>query len=296
MKKIIFTALLAFSLLSLAACGGGDSEVVVKTDAGDVTKDEFYEELKTKYGDEVLTELVTMTVLADKYEVSDEEIDAEIDSIKEQVGDDFEQTLAAQNLTEEDLRTDIENGLLQEAAMTEDIEVSDEEIKNHFDRLGYQIEAQHILLTDEDLAKEVAKKAQDGDDFAKLAEKYSTDEENAKEGGELPAFGAGEMTPEFEDAAFDMKEDEISDPIESDFGFHIIKLNKKEKTDEDIGKLEDQEDQIRRDIAATKIDQTQAMEKISKMMEDAGIDVKDKEFEGLFDAPEAPEAPEAPAE
>ena len=286
MKKIILSALLAVSLIGLSACGGGSSEAVVKTDAGDITKEEFYQELKTKYGDEVLTELVTMTVLDDKYDVSDDEIDAELESIKEQIGDDFEQTLAAQNLTEEDLRDDIESGLLQEAAMTEDIEVTDEEVETYFENQGYQIEAQHILLTDEELAEKVAKEAQDDGDFAKLAEKYSTDEENAKEGGELPPFGVGEMTPAFEEAVFAMDEGEISDPVQSDFGFHIIKLNKKEETDEDFGDLEDQEEQIRRDIATSKIDQTEAMEKISNLMEEAEIEVKDEQFEGLFDAPE----------
>lgn len=286
MKKIILSALLAVGLIGLTACGGGNSEAVVKTDAGDITKEEFYQELKTKYGDEVLTELVTMTVLDDKYDVSEDEIDAELESIKEQIGDDFEQTLAAQNLTEEDLRDDIENGLLQEAAMTEDIEVTDEEVETYFENQGYQIEAQHILLTDEELAEKVAKEAQDDGDFAKLAEKYSTDEENAKEGGELPPFGVGEMTPAFEEAVFAMDEGEISDPVQSDFGFHIIKLNKKEETDEDFGDLEDQEEQIRRDIATSKIDQTEAMEKISNLMEEAEIDVKDEQFEGLFDAPE----------
>ena len=286
MKKIILSALLAVGLIGLTACGGGNSEAVVKTDAGDITKEEFYQELKTKYGDEVLTELVTMAVLDDKYDVSEDEIDAELESIKEQIGDDFEQTLAAQNLTEEDLRDDIENGLLQEAAMTEDIEVTDEEVETYFENQGYQIEAQHILLTDEELAEKVAKEAQDDGDFAKLAEKYSTDEENAKEGGELPPFGVGEMTPAFEEAVFAMDEGEISDPVQSDFGFHIIKLNKKEETDEDFGDLEDQEEQIRRDIATSKIDQTEAMEKISNLMEEAEIDVKDEQFEGLFDAPE----------
>lgn len=291
MKKIVIGTALTFSLLGLTACGSnGDSEVVVETSAGNVTKDEFYEELKDKYGQEVLTELVTMTVLADKYEVSDEQIDAELDNIKEQVGDNFEETLAAQNITEDDLRTDIKSGLLQEAAITEDIEVTDEEIEKHFNRQNKQIEAQHILVADEKLAKKVAKEAKDGKDFAKLADKYSTDEQNAKTGGELPPFGVGEMAPEFENAAFEMKEGDISDPVKSDFGFHIIKLNKINELDEDKGKLEDQKDQIRREIATNKVDQNAAMEKLSKLMEDTEIKVKDKDFEGLFDAPEQPEA------
>src|SRR5699024_9118970 len=145
LKKIILSALLAVGLIGLTDCGGGNSEAVVKTDAGDITKEEFYQELKTKYGDEVLTELVTITVLDDKYNDNEYEIEVEIKNIKKQIGDDFEQTLAAQNLTEEDLRDDIENGLLQEAAMTEDIEVTDEEVETYFENQGYQIEAQHIL-------------------------------------------------------------------------------------------------------------------------------------------------------
>src|SRR5699024_5746634 len=147
-------------------------------------------------------------------------------------------TLVVHHLTEADLTDDIENGLLQEAEMTEDIEVPYEEVETYFENQGYQVEAQHILLTDKELAEKVAKEDQDDRDFVKLAEKYSTDEENAKEGGELPPFGVGEMTPAFEEAVFAMDEGEISDPVQSDFGFHIIKLNKKEETDEDFGDLE----------------------------------------------------------
>lgn len=293
---MIISGTLAIGLLGLTACGGGDSKAVVETSAGDITKEEFYEELKDKHGEEVLTELVTMTVLNDKYEVDEKQVDAELENIKEQVGDDFEQTLAAQNITEDDLRKDIKNGLLQEAAITEDIEVTDEEIETYFERQKYQIEAQHILVTDEELAKKVAKEAKDGKDFDKLAEKYSTDEQNAKDGGNLPPFGVGEMAPEFENAVFEMKEGKTSDPVQSDFGFHIIKLNKKTESDEDFGKLEDQKDEIRREIASNKIDQTAAMEKLSKLMDETDIKVKIKEFEGLFEAPEEAPVEEAPAE
>src|SRR5699024_7595241 len=88
--------------------------------------------------------------------------------------------------------------------------------------------------------------------FYLMMKKYTKNEEKAKERGELPPFGVGEMTPAFEESVFEMEEVEISDPVQSDFGFQIIKLNKKEETDEDFGDLEDQEEQIRRDIATSK--------------------------------------------
>src|SRR5690625_6598495 len=89
-----------------------------------------------------------------------------------------------------------------------------------------EIKAQHIVVEDEDTAKEVKEKLDDGEDFAKLAEEYSTDESNKDDGGKLGYFSVGEMDPAFEDAAYGMKKGEVSDPVQSQFGFHIIKDRK----------------------------------------------------------------------
>lgn len=298
MKKIIIASTLTLGLFGLSACGdsaSSDPDVVVETSAGDVTKDEFYNELKDAHGAEVLSTLVTMKILEDKYEVSDERIDEEMKNIEEQVGDNFKETLEAQGLTEDDLRRDIKNGLLQEAAITDGVEVSDEEIEQYFDRQKYSIEAQHVLVSDKKLADKVYKEAQDEKDFSKLAEKYSTDEQSAMEGGELPPFSAGEMVSEFEDAVFSMKEGEISKPVESEHGFHVIKLIKKTEKDEDFGKLEDSKEEIRREIAQSKVDQEEAVEKLGNIMKDTDIKVKIKQFEDLFQVDEA-EAPEVQEE
>lgn len=76
-------------------------------------------------------------------------------------------------------------------------------------------------------AYEIYEKAKAGEDFAKLAEQFSDDSQSAAKGGELPAFGSGtttRMIPVFEDAAFALKNNgDISEPIKSDYGYHIIK-------------------------------------------------------------------------
>lgn len=288
MKKLMVAASLTIGLVGLTACGsGGNSETVVETSAGNITKEQFYEELKNLNGAEVLKEMITLTVLEDKYEVSDERVDEELATIKEQVGDDFEEILEMQGLTEESLKQDIKNGLLQEAAMTEGIEVSDEEIKNYYERMKTEIEARHILVEDEETANEVKKKLDKGGDFAKLAKEYSTDG-SAEEGGELGFFTVGTMVPEFEEEAFTIEIGKISEPVQSDFGFHIIEVTDKKETEEDIGTLEENEDDIRRSIMESKVNPEEAMENINKLIEDTKINIKIDELKDIFEEPSMP--------
>lgn len=98
-----------------------------------------------------------------------------------------------------------------------------------------QVRASHILLKTEGKddaavkakAEEILKEARGGADFAELAKKYSEDDSNAKNGGDLDYFGRGRMVPEFDTAAFAMQPGQISDVIKTQFGYHIIKLTDK---------------------------------------------------------------------
>ena len=95
-----------------------------------------------------------------------------------------------------------------------------------------QIRASHILLKTEGkdeaavkaAAEDLLKQARAGADFAELARKHSEDEASAKNGGDLDYFGRGQMVPEFDLVAFGMESGQMSDPVKTQFGYHIIKV------------------------------------------------------------------------
>jgi peptidyl-prolyl cis-trans isomerase C len=110
--------------------------------------------------------------------------------------------------------------------------ISDADLKKFYDenkdkfKSGDQIKASHILVKEEKTAQEIAAKLKSGGSFEELAKQSSIDSAAAK-GGDLGWFGKGSMLPEFEKAAFALKEGDISGVVKTKFGYHIIKLTGK---------------------------------------------------------------------
>ncbi len=87
-----------------------------------------------------------------------------------------------------------------------------------------EVQARHILVETEELAKELKKKLAEGGDFAALAKEHSKDPGTKDDGGMLGYFSAGQMVPQFEQAAFAVQKGQVSDPVKSQFGWHLIKV------------------------------------------------------------------------
>lgn len=85
-----------------------------------------------------------------------------------------------------------------------------------------ELRASHILVKDKSLAEDIAKRAKGGESFAALAKKYSTCPSKSK-GGDLGWFKSGQMVPAFERATMKLPNGRISDPVRTQFGYHIIK-------------------------------------------------------------------------
>ena len=90
--------------------------------------------------------------------------------------------------------------------------------------------ASHILVESEEDAAALAARAREGEDFAKLAREHSTGP-SGPGGGELGWFGAGDMVPEFEQAVAELEAGQVSDPLETQFGWHVVRLNDTRQTE-----------------------------------------------------------------
>jgi peptidyl-prolyl cis-trans isomerase C len=102
-----------------------------------------------------------------------------------------------------------------------------------------EIHARHILVATEDEAKAALKRVKGGEDFAKVADAISKDP--GSQGGDLGWFTKDRMVPEFADAAFKLEKGQISDPVQSQFGWHVIKLeDKRTKSFPDFEQVKDQ--------------------------------------------------------
>lgn len=285
MKRFALALAAASSVLALGACSNNDSgsEVIAETKAGNVTKDEFYEAMKDRFGKDVLTELVHERVLSKEYKVSDEEVNKEIDNLTQQYGPQFEAVIQQQG--EKTVKDMVKVDLLRKKAAEKEVKVTEEDTKQYYESLKGKVQASHILVEDEKTAKEIKARLDKGEKFEDLAKEASKDP-SGQNGGDLGWFGEGQMVPEFEKAAFSLKEGEVSEPVKSEFGYHIIKVTKTVKPYEEMKK------ELEADVKKQKTSQPDAVQgALDKALKEADVKVKDKELEDTFKAPAAPAAP-----
>ena len=274
MKKWLLPTVLTASLITLGACSG-DSEAVVETKSGNITKDELYTALKEANGEQVLQNLVYEKVLSEKYKVTDKELDKRVEDIKAELGDNFEMALAQYGYEDEDdFKEQMKLPLMQEKAAIKDIKVTEEEMKEYYENIKPEIHARHILVEDEKTAKDLKAKIDAGESFEELAKQNSTDEGSKESGGDLGWFGSGKMVAEFEEAAYALEVGKVSEPVQSEYGYHIIEvLDKKEKKS-----YEDMKKEIEYEVKVSKIDSETIQKVMEEELKSADVKVKDKEL------------------
>lgn len=257
----------------------GDEEIPAKA---------FYDSLVELAGRDVLMQLMAEAALRDaararNVTVTEEDVVAELESIKSQLGPAFDQILIQYNMTEADLLHNIELSLLAVEIANAGREITDAEVEEDYNAnidvfsIPESVRASHILVETEEEVQAVLDALEEGQSFADLAMRYSIDTGSAVRGGDLGYFYRGDMVQEFEDVAFALEVGETSGAVKTDYGYHVIALTDR------IPRKVDPLEEVREDVI-TMMRQQRTPEfgqLVSELLRTTPVTIYDERFQDL---------------
>lgn len=230
MKKLLFATLVGMTAAMAAPVFAESDYTVLKLDGKEYKKSRFERELKNilpgnqdvkldtfpaKVREEIVKKIATNIILAEEADKAGLKNDPEV---KERL-----LFLEAQVMIDAYLRKKAKDVVTEDTIKSEYKKIAEKEGGKE------EIKASHILVKTEDEAKEVVKRLKAGEEFAKIAKEKSTDPGSAQKGGDLGYFTKEQMVPEFANAAFGLDKGKVSDPVKTDFGWHVIQVEDKRK-------------------------------------------------------------------
>lgn len=334
-SKILVTLILAIMLLSTACSKKGPEGVVATVDGAEISQETFdtyyginrgyivnnvgeeglneTNESGKTYGqiirEQVLDSLIYNQIMVNKAKEKgidvQEKVKEQLASEKEYLGEEeFNKLLKSLNIDEAQYTKMIEDNLLVTDFIEQtknEYKIDEAEIKKYYDENKEKftkVKASHILVDTEDEAKKIIERLNAGEKFEDLAKELSKDPSVAANGGDLGFFGKGRMVPEFEEFCFSAKVGDVSEPVKTDYGYHVIKVTDKmddlesakaeiESTLKDE-KFKDEMDKAKKAAKIEKyINTAQEPESIKKLIEE---EKKQKEQENKETTPENKEA------
>ncbi|PWV97905.1 parvulin-like peptidyl-prolyl isomerase [Paenibacillus cellulosilyticus] len=241
------------------------TDLVATVNGIGIQQQQLFEALiKGGNGDTVLGGLITYELVKQEADargilITTDDIQRELNNIINNMGsrENFELALQQYHMTEDDLYPDLlEQAQLRKLLLAQ-INITDSAIRSYYNQYKdsfntpEQVHASHILVATKDEADAIYTQLINGTDFAALAKEKSIDTGSGANGGDLGYFARGVMVSEFEDAAFSLKVGEISLPVQSQYGYHLILVTDHKAA---VTKtLEDVKDQIKETLTSQKI-------------------------------------------
>jgi len=216
--------------------------VVASVNGEKITKDELYQLLLKQAGQQGLNLLIAQRIVdleakKQKITISDAEIKEALEEYYDHYGGEetFTQIIEMSGTSLAEVKKNLVSTMKIKKLLEPRIKVTEEEMKAFFEEnkedfaQEEQVKARHILVATEKEAQEIKDKLAKAEDFAALAKEYSTDDSTKNNGGQLGFFNRGDMVPEFEKAAFALAVGEISAPVKTEYGYHLIKVEEKKE-------------------------------------------------------------------
>jgi len=231
-----------------------------------ISRSEFYRATLDRAGAQVLDELITNRLIDQEavknhVKIDPAAIDRRLQEYKNSAAGGDESTwqaiLAQYDMTEQSLRDSIRRDLIAEQIIGKDITLSDDDIKAYYEQNksqyaeAEQVRASHILVNTKEEADAILAQLKAGGDFAAIAKEKSLDTQTKDKGGDLGYFGRGEMDPEFEKVAFALPVGQLSDPVKTSYGYHIIKVSDHKQARQYT--LDEVKERVRQDLLNSRI-------------------------------------------
>ncbi len=286
----------------------GTDSVLISTDKYNLTSDEFINKVYSTFGTNctqlatfnapklekfvkefgekmVIDKLLLLKAEKEKITVTEVEVDSIMDLQITQLGgkEKYEEQLKSNGILLENVKQEITAGMTVnkylEKVFDSKIEIPEEDINKSYNEVK-KVKASHILLKTDGLNSDekkveyeklmnIREKILAGEDFAKAATEFS-DCPSGKNGGDLGEFTRGQMVKPFEEVAFSLPVDEISDIVETQFGYHIIKVTQR---NQETRPLEEVREKIENELKMSKKNDVY-LELITEIKEDAGFEIK----------------------
>jgi len=290
--------------LLLTACSS-DNKTLVAVNGYNITKGELDAKLESQpAATQVVRQMLQQDLLFqyakdNNIQVTDGDIDQQINQIKAQMSDlQLQQALAQQGMTMQDLRDVMRERVIVNKAISKEVNITPAMMQDYLNKnhalldQPAQVDARHILVADLATANMIEAKLHSGGDFAALARQYSTDPGTKDKGGELGYFTQGAMVKQFSDVAFSLKPGQISQPVKSPYGWHIIQVEHVKPAQ--VATLANSGSKIRDNLLNAQ-EQIRVPDFMNNLMANAKITVADPAFAGAVPSP-LPTAPPAPAQ
>lgn len=233
-----FIAYIAFyPPMKKTAQSAAAAEAVAKVNGVTINSDQLYQAMLASGGAQTLDSLISEELInqegqKDGVQVTDEDIEKEVTSVKGSYGSDaeFQQALTSYGMTIDDLKKSMKSQVLLKKILAPQVKITDDDIKKYYDenletlKVPEQIQASHISVATKEEADAILAELKNGGDFATLAKNKSLDTATKDNAGSLGYISSGNMDEAFDTAAFALKAGETSGAVKTSTGYDIIKV------------------------------------------------------------------------
>jgi len=286
-----------------AGCANKEEQALVTVNGEKITKGQLDDRLEGQAGKPTLQQMVDQALVLqyanqNHIVVSDKEIQDQLNQLMARFPPgQFDTILKNQGLTMDDAKTIVKVQQIIKKAVDKNINVTDAQVADFYNRnktlfsTPPQVRARHILVKTKAEADSIEAKLHSGGNFAALAQQYSTDPSSKAKGGDLGFFSQTQMVVPFANVAFSLAPGQISQPVQTQFGWHIIQVEEKRPAHNDS--LAEAAPKVRQNLIQQQ-ETTQGGPFIEGLRKAAKIDISDQRFNPLFPTP-PPGGPGGPA-